>query len=76
MFPGGFSFTWKAMDKHPHYFDEDQLYNLNRDPEETVNLAEKPGYQEELEKMKAELNRYVKNLPGEFGEFGDTTFVN
>jgi arylsulfatase A-like enzyme len=76
MFPGGFSFTWKAMDKHPHYFDEDQLYNLNRDPEETVNLAEKPGYQEELEKMKAELNRYVKNLPGDFGEFGDTTFVN
>jgi arylsulfatase A-like enzyme len=73
--PGGNSYSWKTQEHHPHYFDTDQLYNLNRDPKETVNLYNNEAYQKQAIKMKARLNQYVDDLPGDFGEYGDTSFV-
>lgn len=67
--PGGWDNTWSAMREHPAYFDADQLYNLAEDPHEKVNLAGDPEYAEILAEMKAELSKYLENMPGQFGEF-------
>jgi arylsulfatase A-like enzyme len=67
--PGGWDNTWSAMKEHPHYFDVDQLYNLEEDPNEKVNLAGDPQYAGILEEMKHELGNYLSTLPGQFGEF-------
>jgi arylsulfatase A-like enzyme len=52
-----------------HYFDADQLYNLENDPGEQKNLAKDPGYKDVLEEMKAKLKKHLENLPGTFAEF-------
>jgi len=71
MFPGGFSFSWKAMELHPFYFDNNQLYDLNEDPEEKVNLFADSTYLKEAALLKAEMDRFVTELPGRFGTFGN-----
>ena len=55
------------------YFDADQLYDLEADPKEQRNLAGKPEHAEKLEEMKAELQQYLKKLPGSFGELKPRT---
>ncbi|ADE53529.1 sulfatase family protein [Coraliomargarita akajimensis] len=53
----------------PHYFDLDQLYDLENDPFEQHNLAGDPRYADILTSMKAELSTYITDLPHSFGEF-------
>ena len=48
-----------AIEYFPHYFDQDQLYDLENDPYEMTNLAYKSEYQEILGKMKIELKKYL-----------------
>jgi arylsulfatase A-like enzyme len=74
--PGGWDNEWKAMQKYPAYFDADQLYDLEADPDEQTNLAALPGYQEVLVEMKAELQYYIDKLPGGFAEFKKDEFEN
>jgi hypothetical protein len=51
----------------PHYFDADQLYDLQADPYEHVNLAaEQP---EALAAMQDKLRSLLAPLPHTFGEF-------
>ncbi|MCF7847270.1 MAG: sulfatase-like hydrolase/transferase [Kiritimatiellales bacterium] len=50
------------------YFDPDQLYDINKDPDELENLAANPEYKAVLEKMQAEMKKHLANLPGSFGE--------
>jgi hypothetical protein len=45
-----------------HYFDRDQLYDLQDDPREVNNLADKPEY-------KHVLRTHLAHVPGTFGEF-------
>ncbi len=52
-----------------HYFDADQLYDLNTDPSELKNLADDPVYAEILGDMKEKLREYCLDLPGIFAEF-------
>jgi len=52
-----------------NYFDTDQLYDLENDPRERVNLASVPKYRDVLEKMKTELKKHLANAPGTFAEF-------
>lgn len=52
-----------------HYYDPDQLYDLENDPKEQNNLADKPAYKEILEEMKTLLRKHLSNLPGTFAEF-------
>ncbi|MFW5870467.1 MAG: sulfatase, partial [Candidatus Sumerlaeota bacterium] len=54
------------MHKHPHYFDPDQLYDLQADPDERVNLAENSEYAEVLADMKARLQEYLDTFPEPF----------
>ena len=61
--------AFESYGKKPAYFDPDQLYDLDADPDEMVNLANDPRFQEVLESMKAIFQQHLSNLPGTFGEF-------
>lgn len=64
--PGGGQAEHASYGKLPGYFDRDQLYNLDDDPQEKVNLANKPEYRQVLREMKQELQEYLDQLPGTF----------
>lgn len=66
--PGGGDAEHMSMDKYPAFYDADQLYNLDEDPEEQKNLAGDHGYQDKLNEMKQELKNQLARLPGTFGE--------
>ena len=53
----------------PHYFDYDQLYDLENDVYEQKNLANEPEYLGILDEMKRRLKDELKTLPHIFGEF-------
>lgn len=53
----------------PHFFDFDQLYNLEVDPFEQVNVADYPQYGEILSRLQEELRKHLQSLPHAFGEF-------
>jgi arylsulfatase A-like enzyme len=67
--PGGGDAEHPATKRYPYYADADQLYDLESDPNEQLNLANDPDYQEVLDEMKKELSSYCKTIPGNFGEF-------
>ncbi|MHC4517061.1 MAG: sulfatase family protein [Planctomycetota bacterium] len=52
-----------------HYFDPDQLYDLQNDPREENSLADKPEYEHVLRKMQDLLRSHLARVPGTFGEF-------
>jgi hypothetical protein len=58
-----------ARASYRHFFDPDQLYNLEADPREEQNLAEDPRYADVLNDMKDELSGLLAPLPGGFAEF-------
>ena len=55
----------------PHFFDYDQLYDLEADPFEQVNVADYPHYRPELDAQKEELRELLEGLPHAFGEFSE-----
>lgn len=61
--------TMGADKDFPGYFDQDQLYDLNRDPREQANLARDPAQAGRLAAMKKMLAEYCARLPHRFGEF-------
>lgn len=69
--PGGGDAERRSTGSYPGYFDRDQLYDLSKDPNEQVNLADNPEYAAVLADMKAELEKMIEDLPGTFGEFGN-----
>lgn len=71
--PGGTDNNWPSMRKHPHYFDPDQLYDLHADPDEQHNLADDPAHASTLERLRSQLEAYVRSTPYPFGEFGSGT---
>ena len=68
--PGGGDAEKSSTGSYPAYYDVDQLYNLDADPNEQVNLANNPEYKAKLAEMKQILEEHVQHLPGTFGEFG------
>jgi len=54
---------------NPNFFDDDQLYNLSKDPSELKNLANDPAYSKKLLEMKGLLTKHLKSLDRPFGEF-------
>ncbi len=72
--PGGWDNEQKAMKKYPAYYEPDQLYDLNADPEEQINLANNAEYHNVLTDMKKELSGYLAKLPGGFAEFKKDEF--
>ncbi len=67
--PGGRGSEQPAIRHFKHYFDVDQLYNLDTDPGEQQNLAADPRYRKKLGEMQALLAKLLERLPGTFGEF-------
>ena len=64
--PGGGHAESRSTGSYPGYYDRDQLYNLEDDPTEQVNLANNPEYKAKLEEMKKALNQITGDLPGDF----------
>ncbi len=54
----------------PHAFDSDQLYDLNADQEEMINVASHPDHRRRLREMKRRLKQELDRFPNRpFGEF-------
>ncbi len=72
MAPGGDAMERFQLMDHPpfeqHYFDPDQLFDLNRDPRETTNLANNPEYRAKLEQMQKKLESLLADVPGTFAD--------
>ncbi len=66
MIPGGGGAEHETFGKKAGFFDLDQLYNLEADPEEEENLALDPEYQDVLSEMKEEMEKHLSKLPGKF----------
>ena len=49
-----------------NYYDPDQLYDLNKDPRETKNLAKNPEYAAKLKEMKTKLSKLLREVPGKY----------
>ncbi len=68
--PGGSPIErYQGIAHYPHYFDSDQLYHLEADSLEQVNLAGDPEYSGKLKELQSLLSRWVEELPGSFAEF-------
>jgi arylsulfatase A-like enzyme len=66
LLPGGGDAEHRSYGKKPGYFDLDQLYDLEEDPDEMSNLANDPEYANVLSDMKNELQKFLDDLPGKF----------
>jgi hypothetical protein len=72
MSPGGDFMERLQVQGNPpfrnHYFDPDQLFDLDRDPRETVNLVANPEYALRLKEMQGRLKKLLSDVPGTFAE--------
>ena len=62
--PGGGDAERVSTGKKPSYYAQDQLYNLDSDPNELNNLFDDPKYKEKSVEMKKELQSIIDTLPG------------
>ncbi|MCP4313024.1 MAG: sulfatase-like hydrolase/transferase [Bacteroidetes bacterium] len=58
-----------VLSRFPNVLDEDQLYDLDTDMFEQLNLAGDASYAEILEEMKQYMREAVADLPHDFSEF-------
>jgi len=54
---------------HPAFYYPDQLYDLNVDGDEIVNLYARPQHRRVLDDMKERLSAYTRSIGRPFGEF-------
>ena len=66
--PGGGDAEHMSITKYPGFHAADQLYHLDKDPNEQINLAGDPEHAEKLVGMKAALKAHLQEMPGSFGE--------
>ncbi len=67
---GGCNTDRTTIVDHPrHFFDPDQVYDLDKDPGEQDNLAVNPEYAKQLSEMQQLLREHMMKAPGTFGEF-------
>ena len=69
---GGRGLEKKIPNNYACYWDIDQLYDLEKDPDEQNNLAKNPEYAQKLAAMKKTLTKQLKDQPGTFAEFKPT----
>ncbi|TLX72782.1 DUF4976 domain-containing protein [Labilibacter sediminis] len=67
--PGGGDAEFRATKRYPNYAQVDQLYDLDKDPHERVNLFNDPEYSAVVADMQEELKKHIENVPGGYGEF-------
>lgn len=66
MIPGGENLEKQAYTKMPHYFEQDQLYDLKNDPLEKINLVDDPAYSETYKELKEILRIKLTKLSDNF----------
>lgn len=66
LIPGGRDAERIAVKKHPAYYEPDQLYDLNSDPEQQRNLIDAPEHADRLVELRRALRAKVSDLPGTF----------
>ncbi len=59
-------FTRMNAPYKPHFFEPDQLYDIEKDPFERNNLAHDPAYADILKDIKAELGKYLSRFERPF----------
>lgn len=57
--------------KYPGYYDDEQLYDLNLDPDEQHNLAGEPSYKHVLVNLRNRLKQHQSDKTNPFGPVGD-----
>ena len=67
--PGGVPLEYDAAQLQPHFFEADQLYHLEMDPGEQINLYGDEQFSDVRNELRALLQEFVRALPGDFGEF-------
>lgn len=77
--PNHFNMEYQAqaavtMIYQPGYFDADQLYDLEKDPYEQVNLAYNPEFKDILRRMQKDLQELLNTFDHPF-DISDTTFM-
>ena len=58
-----------ALKHHPGYWDADQLYDLQADPNERVNLINDPRYAQTVTDLQGRLKGWLAGFERPFGEF-------
>ena len=66
---GGRGLEKKIPKNYACYWDTDQLYDLEKDPNEQNNLANHPEYAQKLKILKKLLAEQLEDQPGTFAEF-------
>ncbi|MFA8436863.1 MAG: sulfatase [Marinifilaceae bacterium] len=69
LIPGGGDAEFPSTQRYKHYYDADQLYDLASDPKEQDNVYADKKYARKVTELKKELKKYLRDLPGIFGEF-------
>ncbi|MBF0198007.1 MAG: sulfatase-like hydrolase/transferase [Planctomycetes bacterium] len=69
LIPGGSNADYGAIKNYPAYYESDQLYYLADDPNEQVNLADRPEYKSVLLRMQKALTEELERLPGNYPGF-------
>ncbi len=64
--PGGGQAENESYGKVPSYFDKDQLYNIEKDPNEFNNLMDDEKYRDVYRELKELLEQHLSEMPGEF----------
>jgi len=60
---------YNAREHFPNYYDFDQLYDLQNDPDEQVNLANDVAYSSKVAELRQALRGHLGTLDHSFGEF-------
>lgn len=58
-----------ALKRHPGYWDTDQLYDLQADPDEQVNLIKDPRHAKTVVDLQGRLKNWLVGFERPFGEF-------
>jgi len=69
LIPGGGDAEFPSTKRYKHYYDADQFYDLNKDTKEQNNVYTDKKYAGKVKELKKELKKYLKDLPGIFGEY-------
>ncbi len=67
--PGGTRATTKLMSLKACYFDQDQVFDLEKDPLESTNLYNIPEMNEMVDRLKQQFSAAINDSPGTYAEF-------
>ncbi|MGF1447855.1 MAG: sulfatase [Opitutales bacterium] len=65
----------REIRNYAHYWDPDQLYDLEADPEETTNLVDRPEHADLVARLKARLQTYLDTFEHPF-DLADQPFMH